>query len=278
MPTPRPDVVVTSAAVLNPGRKISLRASRSSSAAALPESRRIHAPPVVRDLDVNETALVVRAERDRRARGLARRTPLLIGLDTVVDGIAHEVQERIRDLLDDGVVHLDRLSSELEVQALAGGAGRLASPLGEAREEPPDGHHARTRHLPAQAPGEAVHPRRVLADAPDESGQLSLDLGEVGGDLVHGPREDIEVVVTVEFELAKNLRAGFRGATGGRDGGGGQLRIRVLFLEVTHRLRHARAAESEELVDALDLREALVEAAARDDELADEVHEGVEAI
>src|SRR5207249_9471428 len=57
-----------------------------------------------------------------------------------------------------------------------------------------------------------------------------------------------------------------------------QLRIPVLLLEVAHGLGHARAAEEEQLVDALDLTHALVEAAARDDELPDPVHARIEAV
>src|SRR5262249_16581298 len=72
-------------------------------------------------------------------------------------------------------------------------------------------------------------------------------------------------------------RARLRGAARGGHRSG-QLRVAMLFFEVAYRLRHARAAEGEELVYPLDLGKPLIEAAPRDDQLAHEVHQRVEAI
>jgi len=243
-----------------------LRAWRGSRAAA-----------VVGDLDVDEAPLVVGADPDGRPLGLARAAADLIRLHAVVDGVAHEVQERVGDLLDHCVVHLDGFPGELEVDGLARGARRFAHGRCIAREESADGHHASARHLVAEASCEPVHVGRVLADAPDEPSELGLDLGDVGRDLVDAPREDVEVIVAVELELGEDVRLPLRGSAGNGHRGG-KLGVAMLLLEVTHRLRHARAAEREELVHALDLSEALVEPASRDDELAHQIHQRVEAI
>lgn len=61
----------------------------------VPQPVGIDAGPVVRDLDVDLAALVVRAEDDMTFRGLARGSPVCSILDAVVDRVADQVRQRI---------------------------------------------------------------------------------------------------------------------------------------------------------------------------------------
>src|SRR5262249_58692408 len=119
---------------------------------------------------------------------------------------------------DDRVVHLDRLAAELERDRFAGGAGGLADLARDAGEQAPDRDHARTGDLAAQVAGEALDLGGVVAHAADDGGELPLDLGDVARDLAHAPRQDVEVVVTIELELVESVDGGWERAGGGSPG------------------------------------------------------------
>ena len=118
MPTPRPLTSVTRAAVEKPGRKMrsstavsSMAASSSSVAScfssALSRSRAgLDAGAVVAHLDDDLVAAVARAQRDHALVGLAGGAARGGQLDAVVDGVAHEVQQRVVELLDEHLVEL----------------------------------------------------------------------------------------------------------------------------------------------------------------------------
>ena len=123
----------------------------------------------------------------------------------MVDGVAHEVKQRVRDLLDDGVVHLDGLAGERGATAFP--AARAASRAGRAKR-------AKSRPIGtmrARVTSErraAVRRWTWAVSSPtlrNEPRQLGLDLRDVGRDLVHAPGEDVEVVVAVELELGEEL-------------------------------------------------------------------------
>ncbi len=86
---------------------------------------RIDAPAVVRDLDVDLTALVEGPQRQESLLGLARRASVLRTLDSVVDRVTHQVRERILDGLDDGLVELGVLALHHQLHLLAAGQGQV---------------------------------------------------------------------------------------------------------------------------------------------------------
>ena len=222
----------------------------------------------------------------RPSRRLAPGQPLGLRLDAVDDRVLDQVQKRVRDLLDDRVVHLDGISRHLESNRPPCRTRELADATRKPREQPPHRDHSRPRDLAPQPGGEALDVPGVLVDAPDGGGELGLDLAEVGGQLTDGPRQDVEVVVAVELERREQLGHRREAVAAGRArpgpgagvvDGEPDVGIEVLALEVPDRSAHPAAAHTEEHVETLELAEAAVEAAARDHELADQVHEAVES-
>jgi hypothetical protein len=74
--------------------------------------------------------------------GLATLPALGRGLDAVEYRVLHEVQERVGNLLDDGVVELDALARQLEIHRLAHHPRQLPHLAGITREERADPDHA----------------------------------------------------------------------------------------------------------------------------------------
>src|SRR5215212_1702501 len=117
MPTPRPETLVTAAAVENPGRKISCRMSAGLDG-LLAELDRVDAGAVVGDLDDDLTALVAGAQGQHALRRLAGRLAGVRSLDAVVDRVAHEVGQRVLDRLEEGLVELGLAPLHLQPDGL----------------------------------------------------------------------------------------------------------------------------------------------------------------
>ena len=193
------------------------------------------------------------------------------------------MQERVDDLLDDAGVDLDRLAGRLDAHALAGRPRRLLPLADEARVEATDRHQPRAAEAGPHLAGEPVHEADVLTDGAPQQGQLGVHLGDVGRDLGDAAGEEREVVVPVELQLREHLRdrpVSRRAVVtaGGlvaphRQGG-----VELSALEVGDRLAQPGAAREEHVAEAVDLREASLERAAGDDELADQIHQPIQSL
>src|SRR3984893_8167654 len=132
------------------------------------EEVRVDPAAIILDLHQDEAARLGGRERQPALRGLAETLTLIGRLDPVPDGVLDQVQERIRDLLDDAGVDLGRLASNRQGDRLPRGAGRLPHLLGDPGEEAPDRHHARPGDLLAQRRSQALDLGGILPDAPQE--------------------------------------------------------------------------------------------------------------
>ena len=143
MPTPRPDTLVTLAAVEKPAAKMNLWICASlifsiSASVARPFGDRlgldllgVEAAAVVGDLDDDVAALVIGGEPDGALLGLAERAPLVRRLQAVIGGVAHHVGERILDQLQHLAVELGVGAVHFELDLLVElgrrGRGRCAA-------------------------------------------------------------------------------------------------------------------------------------------------------
>ena len=131
MPTPRPDTLVTLAAVEKPGAKMNLWIcasvifSRSASVASpfstrlLLDALGIEAAAVVGDPDDDVAAFVIGGETDGAASGLAGVGAVGRHLEAVIGRVAHHVGERILDQVEHLAVELGVGAVHLEVDLLA---------------------------------------------------------------------------------------------------------------------------------------------------------------
>ena len=103
---------------------------------ALQHLRQIDARAVVGDVDHDRVLLAPRLDDESTDLALARRTPLFAALDAVIDRVAHQVQERLGEAIENRAVELELDAHELHLHPLAGPLGDLA---GNARERL---HHA----------------------------------------------------------------------------------------------------------------------------------------
>src|SRR5438309_8368716 len=72
----------------------------------------INSPPIVFHFDINVIAAMVSAYRNIAMIGLTSVVPLFAAFKTVSNGVADQVNQRIRNLLDDAVVELSFSSRE----------------------------------------------------------------------------------------------------------------------------------------------------------------------
>ena len=171
-PTPRPAAAVTFDAVLNPGRKMKSRMSRSlsrvrisgvtsrvRSAVAFTDSRSMPRPSSATSTTMAPPFWIA-LTRTLPCGGLPLAWRSAFGFDAVGDGVLDQMQERFADLLDHGVVQLDRLAADIEHHGLAGGPRRLPHLAREAGEEAADGNHPGPGDLAPQLTGELLHRAR----------------------------------------------------------------------------------------------------------------------
>ena len=102
----------------------------------------IDAAAIVADFDDDLRALMVGVEINRAARGLARGEAFVGGLDAVVDGVAHEMHQRLAERIENAFVEISVLAGNVQGHVLAALLGDVANDARKAAEKLLDGHHA----------------------------------------------------------------------------------------------------------------------------------------
>ena len=102
----------------------------------------VQAAAVVGYLDDHGTCLMVRAQAHDAREGFAARLAYIRFLDTVVDGVSHQMGQRVRHALDQLPVELGFLALGLQHDVLAGFARDVAHHALEAGEGPTDLDHS----------------------------------------------------------------------------------------------------------------------------------------
>ena len=97
-----------------------LRGNKASLNRAVLHALVINTAAVIFDFDVNLIAAVIRAQHDVPRWGLPSADSFAAVFDTVRDRIAHQVNKRIGNLLDDVVVKFGFTAREIKRHLLAG--------------------------------------------------------------------------------------------------------------------------------------------------------------
>ena len=199
IPTPRPEMSLTSDAVEKPGRSVMLHSScRESRSGSMPSARvrsamtvSFNPPPssVMRNtmppdwcsavMRIVPTAFLPRASANVRR------------FEAVIDGVADHVRDRILQLLDDGGVDFDVLTFEHEHGALALRRGEVAHDAVEVAQRRTDRHEAHVHDRFLQIEAEAIE----LADGVeqflvarclfDELPHVAAHGGDLAGEVEH---------------------------------------------------------------------------------------------
>jgi hypothetical protein len=145
---------------------------------------RVDTGAVVRHLDDDVAALVVGAQRQHALGRFAGRHPHGRWLDAVVDGVAHQVGERVLDRFEQAAVQLGLPALHRQPHLLAAGRRQVPDHAGQLRPQVLDGLHARLHDALLQLTGDQVEPLggpghpgvRGLGDRPDQlvAGQHQL--------------------------------------------------------------------------------------------------------
>src|SRR6185503_6855545 len=131
---------------------------------ALEDAFAVQSLAVVAHLDHDAAALLAGAQPDGSGTRLAGGQPLGRRLDPVVDRIAHQVRQRVGDLLYQAAVELRGLAGNLELDFLAEALRKFAHQARETREYRGYRHHPDRHHCflqVARVPPEVDEPRRV---------------------------------------------------------------------------------------------------------------------
>jgi hypothetical protein len=140
MPTPRPEMLVTWSAVEKPASKIRLMISWSESVAAgvdQPLGDRLgadllfrQAAAVVDHLDDDAARVVVGVELHGAVLGFAALGAQRRRFDAVVDGVAHEMHQRVAEFLDDRFVEFGLGAGDHQVDGSCPSRARCRAPPG----------------------------------------------------------------------------------------------------------------------------------------------------
>ena len=262
MPTPRPEKCVTWSAVEKPGRKMRLTSSRSLSRSAcsgvislawmaLSRTRCGSMPSPSSVISMMTLPPSWKACSEQPALGgLAPGQPLVGGLDAVIDGIAHQVRQRVADGLDDRLVQLGLLPLQVDARLLAAGDRQVADHAGELVPDVADRLHPRLHDAGLQLGRQQVQPLHGAEEGGVLLGGAELhdlvarqdQLADEGHQLVEQADVDADGAVGDGRSAAARPapRRGVRAGTGGsatlRGARGGAVRGR--------RLADSRAAAS----------------------------------
>ncbi len=194
MPTPRPETLVTAAAVENPGRKSSWSSSAwdiwSTSARVrrpLLDGLRGHrvgvdALAVVDHLDDHLAARVVGTQPEETLSRLAGRDPVGRRLDPVIDRVADQVRQRVLDRLEQAAVELGVAADHVEAHLPAARRSEVAHHPRHLGPHVLDGLHARLHDALLQLRGDQAEPLRGPCE-------VDVTVGGQPGDRVAGQHE-----------------------------------------------------------------------------------------
>src|SRR5262249_31591429 len=146
----------------------------------VPEAGDIDPSSIVACLDTDEPRLMVGVQTDDAVRWLAQSGPFFSALEPVDNGVLHEMEQRITDLLDDAPVHRTRLAADPEFHVLASHAGRLPDHWAEPPEQQANRYHSRAGDLASQATHQPLERGGIRQDHSNRHGKSALNLGEVG--------------------------------------------------------------------------------------------------
>ena len=119
------------------------------------------------------------------------------------DGVAHEVNQRIGNVLDDVVVELGLRAFEHKLDGLAGGLRGVADRARKARIEIADGHHARGGDFILQVVRELREFVDIGIDAAHETFELRQNFRDVRGNFRERARKNVHIVVAIHLEFAE---------------------------------------------------------------------------
>src|SRR5262249_43510673 len=117
-------------------------------------------------------AAMVGAECHLAGFGFSTRDTIDRMLDAVGDGVAHQVDEWVRNLLDDAVVEFGLAAGKVEFNLFSSGFRSITNSARKARSESSDGHHASGGEFILKVMSELCELVDVAFDAADESGEL----------------------------------------------------------------------------------------------------------
>ncbi len=180
---------------------------------------------VVRDGDDHLGSDLHGVEHDARLWRLAGRQPLLGGLDAVVDGVADEMQQRVRELAQHAPVELGVAPPDLPRDLLAQGPGQVPHRPVELVGHGGDRHHAGP-HRPLL---KVVEGTGELGELRDPGGRNSQPLPEqaahaqVGGGGFADQADELVEALERDHDHAGVVRRGrgtgrWRGEGAGGDG------------------------------------------------------------
>src|SRR5205085_3482542 len=156
----------------------------------------VDAAAVVLERYHDEAIGVLGRELQAAYRWLARCDSLLGQLDTVIDGVADQVQQRIANLFDDRAIQLGVLALENEIDLLALLGSNVAHDARKAVEDALDRQHARLHHLLLQLVGDA-------ADV--QCGLLEVGQNVSVAELVDQPRAELIQARPIDDQLADQV-------------------------------------------------------------------------
>ena len=244
---------------------------------------------VVLHFDVDVITAVIGTESDTADFGFVSFAAAFRQFDSVSNGIPDQVDEGIRNLLNDVVVQFGFAAGKVEFHLLAGGFRGVTNGARQSRIQRANGHHARSGDFVLQMVSEFGEFVDIAFDAPDEAAHLREDFVYVGGNLRHGTRENVDVVVTIHFQFAEFRPEGsvargrvgqhlrrWRSALRKRPTSGIDAIEFVLFLELGDFALQAFFREAEGVAQALEFRDPPEHTSTVDDQLAHSVHHAVE--
>ena len=231
---------------------------------------------------------VIGTESDTADFGFVSFAAAFRQFDSVSNGIPDQVDEGIRNLLNDVVVQFGFAARKVEFDLLAGGFRGVTNGARQSRIQRANGHHARSGDFVLQMVSEFGEFVDIAFDAPDEAAHLGEDFVYVSGNFCHRTRENVDVVVTIHFQFAEFRPEGsvargrvgqhlrrWRSALRKRPTSGIDAIEFVLFLELGDFALQAFFRKAERFDEALEFGDAPDHSRTVDDQFADGVHHAV---
>src|ERR1700722_11863223 len=108
--------------------------------------REIDAAAVVPNFDDDLRALMVCVEINRAACGFAGGDAIFGAFDAVIDGVAHDVHQRLGERIENALVEIGVLAGEVESDVFAALLRNVANETRESAEKLLDGNHTNLEH------------------------------------------------------------------------------------------------------------------------------------
>ncbi len=123
--------------------------------------------------------------------------------NAMIDGITHQMNERIHQTLNNACVNFRLLAGRHQCDLLVRSPRDFSDGSAKSSERSPDRNHAGMRYLVSHQESQVLQLAHIIVRPVNRAVQLRQRLADIGRHFTNTPGQDIKVVILIKFKAAE---------------------------------------------------------------------------